>query len=429
MLQCPKAARPLASKNSVMSSISTPQCFASGRWIAAACFAVASLLSSPLGIKFATGRDDLPFRIYWLGVCFSLLLLVLAIAIIATGRWRLLLFYVFTLMLPVIFLATMEAAAIALHLSDRISLIEDNSVYINKGRWPAHLMSNSRMFDDQGIRLYRPWHGDGITINSLGLRTHSPQPKQPGEWRIALTGGSTAWGWRIADEYTIAAQLERAVHNRGYTNVKVYNFGIEGATLKSELALLQRFREVYSIDQVIFYTGGNDVISAYLDHQPSLRQATGFRSFELFKAATRLMARLNSTSSRRPKNWSQIRNSQTLKTGIITAAGYCQKQNLVCDFALQPWLFTHAHLAGTEAAMMRTFGSIYPGLDELWGTMYASALAAGPAQRTHDLRKALDTVQTQLFSGLLHINERGNSVIADRLLPIATRRVRSLPTR
>jgi hypothetical protein len=40
-----------------------------------------------------------------------------------------------------------------------------------------------------------------------------------------------------------------------YHNISVYNFGIESAEIANELALLRQFRDLYSIDQVIFYTG------------------------------------------------------------------------------------------------------------------------------------------------------------------------------
>ena len=112
------------------------------------------------------------------------------------------------------------------------------------------------------MRLYRPWSGNGVAINSTGLRTAEPQPKQPGEWRIAITGGSTAYGWRVLDADTLAVLVQQALR-RKHPNVTVYNFGIEGATVARELALLKRFHKLYEIDEVVFYTGGNDVIDSY----------------------------------------------------------------------------------------------------------------------------------------------------------------------
>lgn len=393
----------------------------------ASVFAVFSLLISPIGVKLITGREDLTFRVTLVGLCFAACLLVLAIAVASIGRLRQLMFHVLVMMLPVIFLAVLETAAIALHLADRVALLEDNSVYTRGSRWPAHLMSDARMVNTDGLRLYSPWQGDGVVINDLGLRTQRPQTKRPGEWRIALTGGSTAWGYRVGDEDTIAAQLARALRRSGYKNVSVYNFGIEGAELKSELALLKRFREVYAIDQAIFYTGGNNVIGAYMDARPWPTQSTGFTSLELFKTWTRLAARLNSPATKAPdvKDRSRMRQSHSLSSAIVAASEYCRTAGLKCDFALQPWLFTHAHPAGTESEMKRTIEVMFPGLYELWSEMYASALADGPSDHIDDLRNALDTVGSQVFADLLHINEMGNFAIAKNLEPIAARAIPS----
>jgi len=397
-----------------------------GRLILALAFTVLSLLISPIGIKLITGREDLTFRVTLLGLCFAAFLLVLAIAIASIGRLRQLMFYVFAIMLPVIFLAVLETAAIALHLADRVALAEDNSVYDRRGRWPAHLMSDARMINADGLRLYRPWRDDGVMINDLGLRTQPPQTKQPDEWRIAITGGSTAWGYRVGDEDTIAAQLARALQRRGYKNVRVYNFGIEGAELKSELSLLKHFKEIYAIDQAIFYTGGNNVSGAYMDGRPWLNQATGFTSLELFKVWARLAVHLSpATNVPDANDRSRMRQSHSLSAGIEAATEYCRTAGLKCDFALQPWLFTRAHLVGTEPAMKRTIESMFPGLDELWSEMYESALVAEHAHHVHDLRDALDTVGSQVFADLLHINETGNSTIGKRLEPIAARAIPS----
>src|SRR5262245_29123735 len=381
-----------------------------------------SLLISPIGVKLVTGREDLSFRVTLVALCFAAFLLTIAIAVAAVGRLRQVMFHVLLVILPVNLLAILETAAIALHYADR--LLEDSTVYTRKGGiWPAHLTNAARMINIDGLRLYRPWQGDGIVINDLGLRTQSPQPKRPSEWRIALTGGSTVWGYHVGDEDTIAAQLARALQHRGYKNVSVYNFGIEGAELKSELALLKRFRQTYAIDQVIFYTGGNDVMGAW---QPPLN-SWWFASFELFKAWTRLAALLNSPATNASDTIGRLRmrQSHSLSAAIVAAAEYCQTTGLKCDFALQPWLFTHARPAGTEPALKRSVEVMYPGLYELWNDMYASALAAGPAGHTHDLRNALDTVGSQIFADFLHINEAGNFAIAKRLEPIAARAIPS----
>jgi hypothetical protein len=361
-----------------------------GRLTVALALAVSSLLISPIGVKFIAGRES--FRVTVLGLCFATFLLVLAIAVAATGRLRQLMFYVLMGMLPLVFLAVAETSTIALNHADRLfGLRTDHSVFYTKR-----------------------WQGDGIVINNLGLRTQSPQPKRPGEWRIALTGGSVVWGAGVRDEDTIAPQLARALQHHGCKNVSVYNFGMNGAQLNDELALLKRFRETYAIDQVIFYTGGNNVFGAW---GPSWNLETGFTRFELFKMWARLVARFNSSAT------SRMQRSHSLSAQIVAADEYCRAAGLKCDFALAPSLFTRAHPVGTEPALRRWWEAKYPGLVELWSDMYASALGAGPAGHTHDLRNALDTVSSQIFVDSVHINETGNFAIAKRLEPIAARAI------
>ena len=396
-----------------------------GRLGFAAVLASLALMVSPLGVMFITGREDLTFRVTLLSSCLATFFLLLAGAAIAVGRGRRLFFYLLALTLPAVLLAGLETMAIALHLANRIAPFEDNTVFANEGRWPAHLMSNARFVMSDAVKLYRPWQGDGITINGLGLRTEMPQPKQPGEWRIAVTGGSTVWGYHVIDADAIPAQLAQTLHDRGYGKVMVYNFGIEGAELGSELALLRRFRETYAIDQVLFYTGGNDVLWLYLAEQPSRNATAGFVSLELVKAWSRLVLRLHPSAANKidPEILARMRQSSSLGKSIVAADEYCRINGLKCDFALQPWLFTRAHPMGSEGALMRTIDGLNPGLIELWNDIYASTLAVGPVGHTYDLRDALDDVGTPIFADVLHMNETGNKAIAQRLGLIAARAI------
>src|SRR5262249_35806419 len=187
----------------------------------------------------------------------------------------------------------------------------------------------------EGVRLYRPWQGDGITINELGLRTAPPTPKAAGEWRVAVTGGSTAWGWRVTDANTIAAVLQRALA-RTHPNVTVYNFGIEGATIAAELATLQRFRDIYAIDAVVFYTGANDALAAYLrltDAQHELGRLAEPGAFELVKAARRAIGLITGPPAATLARLEQdvlprTAQDNSLRDGIAAADKYCAAATL-----------------------------------------------------------------------------------------------------
>src|SRR5262249_27988173 len=173
-------------------------------------FAIAGLIValavtlSPIGIRLMTGRLDLSPRITVLSLAFCAFLLVLAAALPSRGRLKVLMIYVLMLSVPLVLLAAIETAAIGFHLADRFAPLEDMSTLVNRSGWPAHLMSAGRKVEKDGLQLYRPWQGHEIIINELGLRTAPPTPKRSGEWRIAITGGSVAFGWRVRDADTIA---------------------------------------------------------------------------------------------------------------------------------------------------------------------------------------------------------------------------------
>jgi hypothetical protein len=180
-----------------------------------------ALTVSPIGICIMTGRVDLTPRIMVLSLTFAAFLLVLAAAVPSRGRIKVVMFYLLMLSFPLVLLAGVEAAAIVLHLADRIAPLEDMSTLANRNGWPAHFMSAARKVEKDGLQLYRPWEGQEIIINELGLRTALPTAKRSGEWRIAITGGSVAFGWRMPSGWICRTdrrhQRIRIAESRGAT--------------------------------------------------------------------------------------------------------------------------------------------------------------------------------------------------------------------
>jgi lysophospholipase L1-like esterase len=395
----------------------------------AAALTVLALAISPPGILLITGRAP-GLRETVLFVVFGVFFLLIAGAILAQGRARRVFYHLLAWTFPIVVLAVLEWVAGATHLASRIAPFEDLSLFDHKGRWPAHLLSEARWAPmDRGVRVYRPWRGDGIFINELGLRTASPAPKAAGEWRIAISGGSTVWGWRVLDADTVPAGVQRLL-KPGHPNVTVFNFGIEGATLATELATLKRFRHLYALDQVLFYTGANDVIYSYLhesrtrDEERRLRiEATGF---ELIKAARRLNALLQGAPPELLARLDrvvlpQLVRNNSLRAAIIAADQYCRATALRCDFALQPILPARASPVGPEARVAKTLRLVFPRLGVLARKMYRDAISAGPSDRIGDLTHILDPVRKPLFVDTAHLNEAGNRLVAAAILPILLR--------
>jgi hypothetical protein len=400
-------------------------------YVMAAGFAAAAFIVSPPGIELLSGRADLSFRIAAISLAFAAFLAAIAAAVLAQGWLRRVFFYAVVLTFPFAALAAVEAGAVAVHLADVVAPLEDTSLLADKTPWPKHLLSESSYYTTpEGLILYRPWSGGGVTFNALGLRTAMPTPKAPGEWRIAVTGGSAAWGWHVVDAGTIAARLQEILRRSGHRNVTVYNFGIGGATLNQELTLLKRFRADYGIDQALFYTGANDVYFTYLGvaNKSYGGWAASVANFEVVKTALRLSAMWSTPS---PEVLQHLDNevlpaalkAGSLRTGIAAADEYCRGANLRCDFVLQPVLSGRTAHSGAEAVIAKTLARVYPRLDLLAARMYADALAAGPAGHIFDLAHIFDATPQPLFLDFIHVNEEGHRIAAEEVAPIVAARL------
>src|SRR5262245_33103383 len=394
-------------------------------------FAIAGLIValavmlSPIGIRLMTGRLDLSPRITVLSLAFCAFLLVLAAALPSRGRLKVLMFYLLTLSFPLVLLAAIETA---LQLADRFAPPEDMSTLVNRSGWPAHWMSAGRKIERDGLQLYRPWQGHGIIINELGLRTAPPTPKRRGEWRIAITGGSVAFGWRVRDADTIPVQVQEQLHERGFSNVTVYNLGIDSAVVADELALLKRFRTVYDIDQVIFLTGTNDVTLNYMgvatppDGFSGL--IVGVNAFELVKFIGRIRASQGSSDLLQKLDnelLPSVARRNSLLDGLIAAEEYCRVSALRCDFVLQPVLLSRRTPVGPEIRLARTLREVYPRYDALFTAMYRTAESAGlPVHNSSDV---FNQSAEPYFIDVTHLNEAGNRRLAARIVEIAMPRI------
>lgn len=391
----------------------------------AAAIVILAIAVSPIGIRLATGRLDLSIRVDVLSWFFAAFLLVVAGAILSWGRARQIFFHLLTWSLLLAVFAAIEMAAIAVKLADRIAPLEDMTVLSTKDRWPPYLMSGGRHVMKDGLLLYRPWQGDGISFNELGLRTALPTPKKAGERRIAVVGGSAAFGWHVLDADTIPVLLQEILRSRGHSNLVVYNFAMDQIAVAQELDLLKHFRALYEIDQVIFYTGANDATYTYManavppDHLSGL--LSGVNAFELIKVAGRLKAILADPPPSLLARFDvdilpRLAQRNTLRDGLIAADEYCRAIAVHCDFMLQPMLLTRKRPVGPEVRVAQTLELIYPRYEETITTMYRSTQATGLL--VHDLSDLFSQSTQAHFFDVVHVNAPGNRLAAERIAAI-----------
>jgi hypothetical protein len=343
-------------------------------------------------------------------------------ALLTRGRLRRTFFWLILLLFPLAIVCGLEAFAHVVRFADTVAPLSDMSVFRNRERYPAYFRSDMRSIaqEQDGVLLYRPWRGEDVAINALGLRAMLPTSKRPGEWRIAVTGGSAAWGFGVLDADTIPAQLENILRRGGHGNMSVYNFGIGGREIQHELALLKKFRDVYAIDQVVFYTGGNDVVYSYMRQFGPSEDTFQLDTWELVKTAQRVHAQLFPTSKGMLDRLDadilpRLRQVNPLRVGILAADDYCHRTGLRCDFVLQPMLATRRTASGKELEMQKTLLGLYPRLDAAAIQMYADAMALNPSHAVHDFSGMFDQTTEHFYADPIHVNEAGNHTVAEHL--------------
>jgi lysophospholipase L1-like esterase len=190
-------------------------------------------------------------------------------------------------------------------------------------------------------------------------------------------------------------------------------------------------KHTYQIDQVVFYTGGNDVFYSYLNELRTVVWEGRSRyspanvgryaaTWQLVETALRIRAKLFPP-------WTgmlvqldrdilpRLRNANPFRHNISAADEYCREAGIRCDFVLQPLLVSRRALVGREAEMKNTLLRMYPRLDVAAAQTYSDAIASGPPNRVHDFSIIFDEVTGHYFFDVIHLNEAGNRLIAERL--------------
>ncbi len=103
--------------------------------------------------------------------------------------------------------------------------------------------------------------GVDVRINQLGLRgPNAHTPKAPGVYRVLLLGDEKTFGWRVPEEKTYAALLQKQLDQYFVGKFEVLNAGVPGYNLTMIAAFLLRFGFMYQPDVVTILLDGADVV-------------------------------------------------------------------------------------------------------------------------------------------------------------------------
>lgn len=107
---------------------------------------------------------------------------------------------------------------------------------------------------------YVPFESKYLSVNGLGFRGSMPPRRQIDEFRVVVLGGSSVYGWLVADDQTLPAYLEDELRHRlGDRPVTVINLGVEGYRFQQEVELAELMWPALEADLFLFLHGGNDI--------------------------------------------------------------------------------------------------------------------------------------------------------------------------
>ncbi len=292
-----------------------------------------------------------------------------------------------------------------------------------------------------------PISGKYVNIDADGLRkTWNPPglPEQP--IRIFMFGGSTTWGTGSRDEYTIPSQLSKILAQRFGPRVEVVNYGEGGYVNTQELIRFLKEIERGNVPQIaIFYDGYNDVFSAFQNGIAGIPQneinrvrefsltKSGPKFYQEFVMRSNLFLLLSQSvgyvrhvsnrehwsrafESRVSNPSSELLISDLLKiygnnTRIIHAVG--REYNVRVFTFWQASVYTKAELAASEKSAAEW--------DPVFGKFYGqttTALEASPITKMdslYNLGGIFNGHPEMIFEDSVHISERGNEIVADRI--------------
>ena len=127
----------------------------------------------------------------------------------------------------------------------------------------------SRPYVYEPFTLFKesPYRGTYVNVDEDGFRTtvnQGPWPPDADEFNIFLFGGSTAFGYGVPDDSTVASFLQRCLGNALARDIRVYNFGRGHYYSSQERILMQELLVSGCVPNLaIFLDGLNEFYHYY----------------------------------------------------------------------------------------------------------------------------------------------------------------------
>lgn len=295
----------------------------------------------------------------------------------------------------------------------------------------------------------RPYSGKYINIDKSGLRkTWQPDVGQNGNvLEVFFFGGSVGWGVGARDEYTIPSLLAKLLNKSSTTKVSVTNFSENGHCATQEmLTLILALRQGKVPDVVIFLHGINDCYSAFHQGIAGVPMQRRNREIEfnvlhpqmrkkmykmvlpiVFRRTLRIIDKIVEWVTLIPEKPSgveagapdalakEVKNIYIEVMATIQLLG--EKKNFKPIFFWTPAIFSKNKLTKYEE-QERDINAKYSEFFDDVNSKVASDLKIESDVEYYDLLHLFDKCEEGIFLDFAHISERGNMIVAEKMLPV-----------
>ena len=283
-----------------------------------------------------------------------------------------------------------------------------------------------------GFRRTPNYTGRYINLDEASNR-HTENPcSGPDAERIFMFGGSTLWGTGARDAYTIPSHLSAQLCAQGRA-VAITNYGETGYTTNEEtVQLIQELKRGQVPAMVIFYDGINDVGSSYQQgeagnpqnvenriiefnarYNPIWESFFGqIKTYRVIRSGLRRSGILRPPSHFLPEDLHAPLARETSRVyfnnlRVVRALG--QEYGFRSLYFWQPVVYTKAHRTSEEEQYVEQGIGVFM---EHGYSVVREEIARHPERSVVDLSGIFDDQTGTIFIDWMHVNERGNELIA-----------------
>jgi len=271
---------------------------------------------------------------------------------------------------------------------------------------------------------------DTININNFGFRGQDiTREKAPDTYRIFIVGGSTAFSaGATSDETTISGFLQKKFNESNLEQkIEVINAGVGGTFSYEENNLIKEYLLQFGPDLIIGYDGGNDARYKKIDESPVYKKNVSFGFFKISDL----------TIYRTPFFLNDILNNPyhefikySKEDYQVLSDNWKRRWIEICELGnsngfstlvtVQPTvLTTKKELSQDEAQFIKNKAS-----EETTKIILESMSVSLPSMEqkctnTGDLRGVFDDFEEPLFFDDVHVTDKGNEIIAEKLFELS----------